>query len=125
MTIVKQYLTPNEYSRPCKKIKEVRGLVMHWTAAPEQTARQVRNFFESRKTGNGGYGSAHYIIDQSGEIIAAIPEDEVAYHCGTDKLDPASGKLYTDYARAVFGRYATQHNSPNNCTLSIELCPYK
>jgi N-acetylmuramoyl-L-alanine amidase len=70
-----------------------------------------------------GYGSAHYIIDQNGIIIAAIPENEVAYHCGTSETDPASGRVYTDEARRRFGRYASDYSSPNHCTIGIELCP--
>jgi N-acetylmuramoyl-L-alanine amidase len=35
-----------------------------------------------------------------------------------------SGKIYTDWARAKFGAYASMPdvNSPNNCTIGIELC---
>ena len=73
----------------------------------------------------GGYGSAHYIIGQDGEIIQAIPNNEIAYHCGTDKEDPESGQIYTTYARKKFGHYAVhfQTTSPNFCTIGVELCP--
>ncbi len=125
MQINQQLLTINEYSRPGKNIKEVLAIVIHWTANPFINAIANRNFFENRKTGMGGYGSAHYIIDKSGEIILCIPENEVAYHCGTSKADPASARLYTDYAREKFGKYAVDYktNSPNFCTIGIELCP--
>lgn len=123
MQIIHDFLTINEYSRPARKIREVLGIVIHWTAAPQQSATDVRAFFENKKTGCSGYGSAHYIVDQNGIIIAAVPENEVAYHCGTDQKDPASGKLYTDEARRRFGRYASESSSPNNCTIGVELCP--
>lgn len=123
MQIIHDFLTINEYSRPARKIREVLGVVIHWTANPAANAKQNRDFFENRKAGNGGYGSAHYIIDQNGIIIAAVPEDEVAYHCGSSEKDPASGKVYTDEARFRFGKYASEKNSPNNCTIGIELCP--
>ena len=55
--------------------------------------------------------------------MQAVPENEVAYHTGSSQTDPASGKYYTDEARAMFGHYATETNSPNNCTIGIELCP--
>jgi N-acetylmuramoyl-L-alanine amidase len=70
-----------------------------------------------------GYGSAHYIIDQNGLIVAAVPEYEVAYHTGSSQPDPESGKIYTDEARRRYGKYATETNSPNNCTIGVELCP--
>lgn len=123
MQIIHDFLTINEYSRPARKIRELLGIVIHWTANPAANAKQNRDFFESKKTGMGGYGSAHYIIDQNGIIIAAVPEDEVAYHCGSSDKDPASGKVYTDEARRRFGRYASESSSPNLCTIGVELCP--
>ena len=98
---------------------------MHWTENPAANAEQNWLYFEAKKTGMGSYGSAHYIIGQKGEIIQAIPDNEIAYHCGTDKEDPASGQIYTNYARKKFGHYAVdwQTTSPNFCTIGIELCP--
>ena len=123
MQIIHDFLTKNEYSRPGKKLQKVLAIVIHWTANPSANAKENRDFFENKKTGMSGYGSAHYIIDQSGVIIAAVPENEVAYHCGSDKADPASGRIYTDEARRRFGKYASVNNSPNNCTIGVELCP--
>ena len=88
-----QYLTVNEFSRPGKRLHAVKGIVMHWTASPEQNARDVQAYFERRKAGTLGYGSAHYIIDQKGEIVQCMPELEVAYHCGSSQVDPTSGKI--------------------------------
>jgi N-acetylmuramoyl-L-alanine amidase len=123
MQIIHDFLTVNEYSRPARKIRELLGIVIHWTANPAANAKQTRDFFETKKTGIGGYASAHYIIDQNGIIMAAVPENEVAYHCGSSDKDPSSGKVYTDEARARFGRYASESSSPNNCTIGVELCP--
>lgn len=123
MQIIHDFLTINEYSRPGKKLREVLGVVLHWTANPAANAKENRDFFENKKTGLAGYASAHYIVDQNGLIIAAVPEYEIAYHTGSSQRDPASGKIYTDEARARFGRYASENNSPNNCTLGVELCP--
>ena len=123
MQIIHDFITINEYSRPGRKIKEVLGVVLHWTANPDANAQQNRDYFESLKTGAAGYASAHYIVDQNGLIVAAVPEYEVAYHTGSSQRDPASNKFYTDEARQRFGRYASEVNSPNNCTLGVELCP--
>lgn len=123
MQIIHDFLTENEYSRPGKKLQKVLAVVIHWTANPGATAKQNRDFFENKKTGMSGYASAHYIIDQNGIIVAAVPENEVAYHCGSSKKDPASGKVYTDEARQRFGRYASESSSPNFCTIGVELCP--
>lgn len=123
MDIHCDYLTINPYSRPAKKMREILGLVIHWTANPNAGAKATRDYFEARKSGTNGYGSAHYIIDQHGGILAVIPEEEVAYHCGSSQKDPVSGQLYTDEARRRFGNYAGPYSSPNNCTIGIELCP--
>ena len=125
MTIRDAFLTVDPFSRPGTQREEVQALIIHWTGVPMQPAAQVRDFFESRKAGNLGYGSAHYVIDQDGSIIRCIPESEVAYHVGSSTPDPASGRIYTDWARAKFGEHATRPESmsPNACTLGIELCP--
>ena len=123
MQIIHDFLTVNEYSRPGRKLREVLAVVIHWTANPDANAKENRDYFEAKKTGMSGYASAHYIVDQNGIIIAAVPENEVAYHCGSSTKDPESGKVYTDEARARFGRYASEYSSPNNCTVGIELCP--
>ena len=123
MQIIHDFLTINEYSRPGRRIRELLGIVIHWTANPAANAKQNRDYFENKKMGMSGYGSSHYIIDQNGIIIAAVPEYEVAYHCGSSEKDPESGKVYTDEARARFGRYASENSSPNLCTIGVELCP--
>lgn len=125
MIITRRFLTPNEYSRPQKPIKELKAVVMHWTANSSANAEQNRLYFEAKKTGMGGYGSAHYIIGQDGEIVQCIPENEIAYHCGSSQNDPISNKIYTDYARKKFGHYAIDYKttSPNFCTIGIEMCP--
>ena len=74
-------LTPNKYSRPQTPLKEVRGITLHWVENPGTSADFNRNYFEMRKSGQHGYGSAHYIIDNRG-ILQCIPEDEMAYHVG-------------------------------------------
>ena len=125
MKIIEMLLTPNEYSRPKTPIRRVMAIVMHWTANPNVSALNNRNYFEAKKTDMGGYGSAHYIIGLDGEVIRCIPENEIAYHCGSNKLDPVSGRTYTDEARKRFGHYALRPavTSPNYVTLGVELCP--
>ncbi len=125
MVIKQMLLTPNLYSRPTRRIHTVLGIVMHWTGVREQNAVTVRQFFEAHKAGTCGFASAHYVIGwKHGEIIQCIPDFEIAYHVGSSRPDPASGKIYTDEARRRFGKYAEfpESTSPNFCTLGIELC---
>lgn len=123
--MTEKLLTVNDYSRPGRKLKSVLGVVLHWTANPGVIAEANRDFFESRKAGNLGAGSAHYVIGISGEVIRCIPEDEMAYHCGSSQPDPVSRLIYTDRARYLFGDYARNPKtlSPNQVTIGIELCP--
>jgi N-acetylmuramoyl-L-alanine amidase len=110
-------LTINQYSRPGYKLHAVRAIILHWVANPMTSAQANRNFFESRKDGKSGYGSAHYIVGLKGEVIQCIPDDEVAYHVGSSQKDPISGKIYTDWSRKTCGK-----TLPNFCTIGIELC---
>lgn len=107
MQITRLPLTVNEYSRPGRPLRDVRAIVLHWVANPGTTARQNRDFWESRKNGNSGYGSAHLIVDDR-EIVEAVPLDEMAYHVGAD--------TYTKFAEDWLGPY------PNNCTIGVEMC---
>lgn len=123
MKIVQEFLSKNDYSRPCRKIDGVRAIVIHWLEVPWQSAYNCRDYFESRKDGSQGYGSAHYIVGLDGVIVQCIPEDEVAYHCGSSQNDPKSGKIYTDLAREIFGVYAmSSKTSPNMVSIGIEHC---
>lgn len=106
MDISKDLLTINEYSRPGTRLKAAKGVVVHWVANPNSSAKANRNFFENRKYGKTGYGSAHYIIDLNGSVLQCIPNSEVAYHVGA--------KSYKKTAITALGTY------PNSTTLGIE-----
>lgn len=130
MNIIEAYLTLNEFSRPGRPLREVKGLAMHYLGKDGQTALQCRNFFDSLKTQDSKdnipdqSASAHEIIDHNGDVYLTVPTTEKAYHCGTTKIDPASGKIYTDLARTMLGDYArdTDNTSPNSCLIGIEMC---
>jgi N-acetylmuramoyl-L-alanine amidase len=124
MNIIEKFLTLNQYTRSGRKPIETKGIILHWTGSPMQRAQTTWNFFEHDCPKTRHYSSAHYIIDLDGTIYHAVPDNEVAYHCGSTQPDPASGRIYTDWARGKFGRYAENPdtNSPNNCTIGIEMC---
>lgn len=123
MVINKFFLSPNEFTRPQRLLKNVSGIILHWTGPNEHNARQVRNYFENDCTKLKKYSSAHYVVDFTGEVLQLIPTNEMAYHCGSSKLDPISKKIYTDWAREKFKEYANSKNlSPNQVTIGIEMC---
>lgn len=103
----KDHLTVNPYSRPQRKLVEVRAVVMHWVANPGTSAQANRDFFESRKDGRNGYGSAHFVVDAN-EIVECIPVEEMAYHVGASS--------YTRFSDECLGAY------PNATTIGVEMC---
>lgn len=130
MTIIDKIIPVNPYSNPDKALKEVKAVVMHWTAVPMQPAIDVCNYYANRKYGKAGYGSAHFIVGLNHDVFRCIHTNRVAYHCGVGSFDdahkdPSSGKFYTDMARTLFGEYAENYQllSPNLCTLGIEMVP--
>ena len=113
MQIKKELLTVNQYSRPGSAVRAVTALVIDSRGG--ESALGVRNTFEEQKAGGTGYGSVHYVIDVSGEILQCIPEDEVGYHCRSRK--------YTTFARSLFGTLATSDlSSPDFYTIAVLLC---
>lgn len=107
MQINRMHLTPNPYSRPQQPLESVQAVVLHWVGNPSTTALLNRDFFELRKDGNHGYGSAHFIVDDH-QVIEAIPPEEMAYHVGA--------KEYSEFATGYLGSY------PNATTIGVEMC---
>jgi N-acetylmuramoyl-L-alanine amidase len=124
MNIIEQYLTMNMYSRPGKPLAGVQGIILHYTGMPWQRAPTVWRYFETDCPKQKHYSSAQYCIDINGDVYQCMPDLEVAYHTGSSQTDPASGRIYTDWARKTFGRFAENPEtlSPNLCTIGIELC---
>lgn len=127
MDITQDHIPINQYSRPGIRRKTTLAVTWHWVGKPMQTARAVRDYFASLAKPSSPekavYGSAQFIIGMDGEILQTMPLDEVAYHAGSSKIDPASGKIYTDLARKVLGeQYCGLQYTPNHATIGIELC---
>jgi N-acetylmuramoyl-L-alanine amidase len=129
--IIRDFLTINEYSRCGKILDKVIALAYHYTGKP-QGGKATRDYFEELKNQPPNYlnkpeptyGSAQFIVNMEGIIYQTMPENEISYHCGSSKIDPKSGKIYTDYARFMFNEYATNPKlSPNLVTIGIELVP--
>ena len=106
--VIDKWLTPNPYSRPGTRISKQKGIVIHWIASNNGRAIGVFNFFENRKNGKNGYGSAHETIDLNGDVVRMIPKNEMAYGAGST--------TYTKRALHYLSSY------PNNCTYHIECC---
>lgn len=123
MVITDNFLTVNKYIRPGIKRKDTLAVVLHWVdGTAKKSALNIKDYFETLPA-KQIYGSTQYVIGWQGEAIRMMPEAERANHCGSMKIDPASGKIYTDLSRELFGFYATDPlYSPSYCTIGIEMC---
>lgn len=123
MTVAQDFLTVQKYSRPGLPLAEARAIVMHWTAAPGQEPAEVRRYYESDEAAQEHYASSHAVVGTRGDVLQLIPWTERSIAVGTDKPDPASGKIYTDLARQLFPEVGDPwHWSPNPFTINVELC---
>lgn len=92
------YIRVNEYSRPGTKLKEVRKIVMHWTANYGASSRNHFKYFDQTIIAAKRYASAHLFVD-SVEALCIVPINEVAYHCndgtyrGVPELKPNGNML--------------------------------
>ena len=57
--------------------KNVKYLVIHYTAAPGDTAKNNGEYFAREKTGT----SAHYFVDEN-TVVRSVAEEYAAWHCG-------------------------------------------
>lgn len=88
--ISKQIIEPNEYSRPGIELKEVKGIVIHYTANPGTSAQQNHDYFAGLANTHLTKASSHYIIGLDGEIIQCIPRNEQAYASNNRNSDTLS-----------------------------------
>jgi N-acetylmuramoyl-L-alanine amidase CwlA len=90
-TVIKQeFLTPNLYSRPKKKLKKVKSIVIHYTANPGTTAEANRDYFEGLAESKTTSASSHFVVGIKGEIIQCIPLTEVSYASNDRNKDTVS-----------------------------------
>ena len=112
--IVTDYIRFNSFSRPGRKLTQLRGIVMHYTGDPGASDVSIRGYFDRLSMQDpldkvpDRYASAHCVVDLDGSVIEMIPTNEMAYHCGADKYMP--------------GIESKLGILPNMSTLGIEMC---
>lgn len=125
--ILKQLIKPGTtFSRPSptRLIKELKGVIIHWTANlhPGADAVANRNYYQNlpainRREGRQVFASAHFNVDDE-KIVQCIPEEEFAYHVGA--------KSYTEFAKKEICIHTDgKFYSPNYFLIGIELCVNK
>ena len=101
-TVNVQLLSINEYSRPGTELKEINGIVVHYTGNPGTTALQNRSYFEGLAESKTTKASSHYIIGLSGEIIQCVPLNEIAYASNQRNVDTISIECCIDNEAGKF-----------------------
>ncbi|MEM9916776.1 MAG: SH3 domain-containing protein [Bacteroidota bacterium] len=112
LPIQKQFIT-NRKTRPALRkrewytIRQLKGVVAHWTANANRgaDARANRNYFNTTTV----YASAHYIVDDH-SIIQCLPDHEVGYHVG--------GSFY----RPIGEQIRENGLTPNYFLIGFEMC---
>lgn len=113
----------DNYNRPYRKLKKLKGIIIHWTANEAKGANAIRNrnYFNTKPfikdaNGNKVTASAHYIVDDH-SIVQCVPDDEAAFHVGTKNWSS-----YKPLALEIMNNAAPHTESPNNFLIGIEMC---
>jgi N-acetylmuramoyl-L-alanine amidase len=114
------FIIVNQYTRPAKKLKEVRKLILHYTANPGASAYNHKRYFgESLIAQNERlpeeakrYASAHLFIDKL-EAICIVPLDEITF-AANDIQKYVNGKPYRGVPELL--------PNANYLSVSVELC---
>ena len=84
LVINREILPINEFTRPGRKLVELRDVVIHWTGNPSVDAKAHVRYFNTLSQQKPDddvadrYASAHYFIGTKGNIEQLIPEDAIA-----------------------------------------------
>ena len=97
-------LLPNPANYGSKRdTKEIKYIVIHYTANDRDTAENNLQYFHN----NVVKASAHYFVDEN-EVCYSVPVDHIAYHCG-GSLQGSGG--HTFYKKCT-----------NSNSIGVELC---
>lgn len=88
-------IEPNKYSRPGTALKDIHGIVVHYTANPGTSAMANRNYFNNltkinKRKQDKTYASSHFVIGIEGEVVQCVPLDEIAYASNDRNSDTIS-----------------------------------
>ena len=83
MIIKQDFLPKGHPGRPGLLLSHATSVTVHWIGAfPKQRPEDTLNWWLKGSDGKGVEASAHYIIKDD-RCLQAIPDGEVAWHCGS------------------------------------------
>lgn len=91
--------------------KNVKYIVIHYTAGSNDTAKNNAAYFANGNTRQAG---AHFFVDKAGEVYKSINLNRTAWAVG--------GAKYADCSKTGGGTYYNKCTNANS--VSIELCAY-
>lgn len=114
MVSISPNLLTNSRNRPFLRdaktyaIRQLKGIVAHWTANTRKgaDAKANRNYFNTTDR----FASAHYIVDDK-SIVQCIPDNEVAYHVGAIRYKPDGDRII-----------GASNLTPNYFLVGFEMC---
>lgn len=124
MQIKEMIITPNKYSRPQKKIGQIKNIVIHWIGNAGTTEENNAKYFDGLKVGKKNsagdyiYASSHYIIGNDGVVVRCVPENEVAYHAS----DANTYSIGVEVCHPDWSGKPTQKAYESLVSLLVELC---
>ena len=71
-------------------LKNVDGIVIHYTANPGSTAMQNRDYFENLPETQEAQASSHFVVGIEGEVVQCIPTSEWSYASNQRNFDTIS-----------------------------------
>ena len=80
MEIEQRLIKHGKHTRPGDELREVRGVVLHWTGNPGAGIDNHRAWFNTIAS-TGPFASYHYMVDKE-RVVQLVPDDEIAYHAG-------------------------------------------
>ncbi len=126
MTWRNEFIPKNKYTRPGTLLKDIKKIVLHWTANFGAPAKNHVTYFgvtlpaqsklAEAKGIKGTYASAHIFGDKN-ESVCIIPLNEVAYHANDVHKHNDDGSVYRGVKEIA--------PNANLYTLSYEMCVEK
>lgn len=107
------FIQKNKYTRPAIKLKQIKKIVLHWTANPGASAENHQKYFNGTAIKNKTYASAHIFVD-SKEAICIIPLDEIAYHANDTQERNDKGESYRGVKELL--------PNANKLSIGVEMC---